>query len=66
MISRIKLGDKVKCLVCDEIIDITRETFKLTVNGEYIKCPHCGKALDVITYHKFGTLVRDTLEDDNV
>ena len=65
MITRIKLGGKIKCLVCDEIINLTKETFRLTVNGEYIKCPHCGKMLDTIVYHKLGTVVVDTLEDDN-
>ena len=55
MLSEIKIGDKIKCLDCGEVITI--EEIKFTFDAEYIVCPKCGKFRDIQYYHMFGEKV---------
>lgn len=53
-ISKISMGDELKCLSCGGKIKLTKETFILGFDAEYIKCPHCKKKIDVQNYHMNG------------
>lgn len=59
MLCEIKLGDKLKCMNCKKMIEISKETFKHDAVGEYIFCPHCETGTDTIVYHKFGKRWKD-------
>ena len=49
-VASLKLGDEVECLECGEKITLTHDTFKLDCNIEYIDCPHCKTAVDILFY----------------
>lgn len=49
-VASVKLGDEVECLGCGEKITLTPDSFKLDCDIEYIHCPHCRTAYDVLVY----------------
>jgi DNA-directed RNA polymerase subunit RPC12/RpoP len=56
-ITELKLGMKVKCLNCNETIELTRDTFLIDFEAEYIYCPECGKYCDTHYYFRYGEVV---------
>lgn len=50
----LKIGDKVKCQICNKPILLDENTFTADHLGEYIYCPHCKKSVAVEYYHLFG------------
>ena len=52
---KIAVGDKVACLKCGKEIEVNTYTLIVNGDGEYIRCPRCGRCDDVQSYHKFGT-----------
>lgn len=54
MISEIKIGDILECANCGKPIIVSKQTFLLDADGEYIRCNDCNVTLDVRYYHRFG------------
>lgn len=50
----ITIGDTIRCLNCNKKIILDSNTFVLDFAGEYIVCPSCGAAYDVLQYHIYG------------
>lgn len=57
-ITELKRGMKVKCLNCKEPIELTRDTFIIDSEAEYIYCPKCGKYCDAHYYFRYGEVVK--------
>lgn len=57
MINSIRIGDKLRCLVCGKAITISEATMEITFDAELIKCPFCGNVADVQLYHIWGTKI---------
>lgn len=56
-LPEINMGDKILCLECRNVIEITRDTFTIDESAEYIICPTCNCKHDVQMYHRLGTKV---------
>ena len=56
-LSEIKMGDKLKCIDCGEVIELTKKTMIFDEEAEYIICPNCGSKRDIQHYHIRGEKV---------
>lgn len=63
MIPSINQGDILKCLKCNDHIEINSDTLKFEPTAEYIICPHCKVVYDIQAYHIYGEKIEkgDTL-----
>lgn len=56
MIGKIEKGMTIDCLECGESIELDDNSMTFDINGEYIKCPHCGSEKDIQAYHMNGKI----------